>query len=111
VSLLRHRTTNIPFSMRIAGGLSALSMLLFAGCTVGPKFRGPAAEVPKSYKEVSDWKPAQPNEQKLGGNWWELFQDPQLNALELQVDVSNQNLKAAEAYQLPCCSPRRRQTL
>jgi len=97
VSFLRHRTANIRFSMRIAGGLSVLSMLLFAGCTVGPKYRRPAAEVRAAYKEVGDWKPAQPNEQNLGGNWWELFQDPQLNALELQVNVSNQNLKAAEA--------------
>ena len=40
---------------------------------------------------------AQPNDQNLGGNWWEMFQDPQLNALEQQVDVSNQTLKAAEA--------------
>jgi len=97
VSFLRYHTTNIRFSMRIAAGLSALSMLLFAGCTVGPKYRRPAAEVPATYKEVGDWKPAQPNEQNLGGNWWELFQDSQLNALELQVNVSNQNLKAAEA--------------
>jgi len=72
-------------------------MLLFGGCTVGPKYRRPAAEVPASYKEVGDWKPAQPNDQSLSGNWWEVFQDAQLNALESQVNVSNQNLKAAEA--------------
>jgi NodT family efflux transporter outer membrane factor (OMF) lipoprotein len=83
--------------MRIAGSISVLSMLLFAGCTVGPKYRRPAAEVPTAYKEVGDWKPAQPNDQRRSGNWWELFQDPQLNALELQVNVSNQNLKASEA--------------
>jgi len=40
---------------------------------------------------------AQPNDQNLGGAWWTIFQDPQLDALELQVNVSNQNLKAAEA--------------
>ena len=73
------------------------SVLSIAGCTVGPKYHRPAAEVPPAYKEVGDWKPAQPNDQNLGGNWWEIFQDPQLNALEAQVNVSNQNLKAAEA--------------
>jgi NodT family efflux transporter outer membrane factor (OMF) lipoprotein len=52
---------------------------------------------PPAYKEVGDWKPAQPNDQNLGGEWWRIFQDPQLDALELQVNVSNQNLKAAEA--------------
>src|ERR1700733_12499955 len=97
MSFLLLRTTNIRFSTRIAGGISVLSVLLFAGCTVGPNYRRPAAEVPPTYKEVGDWKPAQPNDQSLSGNWWELFQDPQLNALEDQVNVSNQNLKAAEA--------------
>jgi NodT family efflux transporter outer membrane factor (OMF) lipoprotein len=46
---------------------------------------------------MGDWKTAQPSDQNLGGNWWEIFQDPQLNALEAQVNVSNQNLKAAVA--------------
>jgi NodT family efflux transporter outer membrane factor (OMF) lipoprotein len=82
---------------RIAGSLCVLSMLLVAGCTVGPNYRRPAAEVPATYKEVGNWKQAQPNDQNIGGNWWEMFQDPQLNALELQVNVSNQNLKAAAA--------------
>jgi NodT family efflux transporter outer membrane factor (OMF) lipoprotein len=71
--------------------------LLSAGCSVGPKYSRPAAEVPRVYKESGDWKTAQPNDQNLGGNWWQIFQDPQLNALEDKINVSNQNLKAAEA--------------
>jgi NodT family efflux transporter outer membrane factor (OMF) lipoprotein len=97
MSLLRLRSTNIQFSKGIAGSISVLSMLLFSGCTVGPKYQRPAAEVPPAYKEVGDWKPAQPNDRELDGNWWEIFQDSQLNTLEAQVNVSNQNLKAAEA--------------
>src|SRR5258706_1262263 len=77
--------------------LLAMAAFQLSGCTVGPKYQRPAAEVPTAYKEVGDWKPAQPNDQNLDGNWWEIFQDPQLNALEAQVNVSNQNLKAAEA--------------
>jgi NodT family efflux transporter outer membrane factor (OMF) lipoprotein len=77
--------------------LLAMAVFQSSGCTVGPKYRRPAAEVPPAYKEVGDWKPAQPIDQNLGGNWWTIFQDPQLDALELAVDVSNQNLKAAEA--------------
>jgi NodT family efflux transporter outer membrane factor (OMF) lipoprotein len=77
--------------------LLAIAALQLTGCTVGPKYQRPAAEVPPAYKEVGDWKPAQPSDQNFGGNWWEIFQDPQLNALEAQVNVSNQNLKAAEA--------------
>jgi NodT family efflux transporter outer membrane factor (OMF) lipoprotein len=64
---------------------------------VGPKYHQPAVPAPPAYKEVGDWKPAQPNDQNLGGTWWTIFQDPQLDALELQVNVSNQNLKAAAA--------------
>ena len=77
--------------------LLAIAAFQLAGCTVGPKYQRPATEVPTAYKEVGDWKPAQPNDQNLRDNWWQIFQDPQLNALEAQVNVSNQNLKAAEA--------------
>jgi NodT family efflux transporter outer membrane factor (OMF) lipoprotein len=77
--------------------LPAMVAFQICGCTVGPNYRRPAAEVPTAYKELGNWKEAQPNDQNLGGNWWEMFQDPQLNGLELQVNVSNQNLKAAEA--------------
>jgi NodT family efflux transporter outer membrane factor (OMF) lipoprotein len=69
-------------------------MLSFTGCAVGPKYRTPT---PPEYKEIGNWKTAQPSDHKLGGNWWELFQDPQLNTLEEQVNISNQNLKAAVA--------------
>jgi NodT family efflux transporter outer membrane factor (OMF) lipoprotein len=79
------------------GFLLAVFVLLFGGCTVGPNYRTPVVETPQVYKEAENWKPAQPNDQNLGGNWWTIFQDPQLDALELQVNVSNQNLKAAEA--------------
>lgn len=78
-------------------GLLATAALSLTGCTVGPKYHQPAVPTPPAYKEVGDWKPAQPNDQNLGGAWWTIFQDPQLNALEEQVNVSNQNLKAAEA--------------
>src|SRR5882757_9598015 len=78
-------------------GILALAMVLLTGCAVGPKYHPPVVEAPPAYKEVGDWKPAQPNDQNLGGTWWTIFQDPQLDALELQINVSNQNLKAAEA--------------
>ena len=77
--------------------LPAIALLQICGCTVGPTYKRPTAEVPPAYKELANWKQAQPNEQNLGGDWWEMFQDPQLNSLELLVNVSNQNLKIAEA--------------
>src|ERR1700704_7063010 len=88
---------NTSRQARCATGLLALGVLALSGCVVGPKYHPPAVQSPPAYKEIGDWKPAQPNDQNLGGNWWTIFQDPQLDALELQVNVSNQNLKAAEA--------------
>jgi NodT family efflux transporter outer membrane factor (OMF) lipoprotein len=77
--------------------LLAIALLDLTACTVGPKYHPPAMQAPPAYKEVGNWKTAQPNDQKLGGNWWEIFQDSQLNTLEQQINISNQNLKAAVA--------------
>ncbi len=85
-------------SRKMAGRmLMAMAALQLTGCVVGPKYHVPVVQAPPAYKEAGDWKPAQPNDQNLGGSWWTIFQDPQLNELEDQVNVSNQNLKAAEA--------------
>ena len=73
----------------------SLGILLLGGCSVGPKYSKPTTQIPPAYKENANWKPAQPSDQSQKGNWWEIFQDPQLNALEEKVDVSNQSLRAA----------------
>jgi NodT family efflux transporter outer membrane factor (OMF) lipoprotein len=73
------------------------AVLPFCGCTVGPKYHRPSVETPPAYKEMGNWKTAQPSDQNLAAKWWEIFQDPQLNDLEKQIEVSNQNLKAAFA--------------
>jgi NodT family efflux transporter outer membrane factor (OMF) lipoprotein len=77
--------------------LIAIAAMQLTGCVVGPTYHQPVVQAPPAYKEIGDWKPAQPNDQSLGGSWWMIFQDQQLNALEEQVNVSNQNLKAAAA--------------
>lgn len=77
--------------------LGVMAAVFISGCAVGPKYKVPAVTTPPAFKESANWKPAQPNEQQLDGNWWEIFQDPQLNALEQQIAVSNQNLKLAVA--------------
>jgi NodT family efflux transporter outer membrane factor (OMF) lipoprotein len=87
------------------GALAALSAVLLAACTVGPKYHAPTAETPEAYKELTPkdfpetegWKTAQPKDDSLRGKWWEIFNDPQLNALEEKVDVSNQSVAASAA--------------
>ena len=50
-----------------------------------------------NYKDMGDWKPAQPKDDAIRGKWWEIYHDPQLNALEENVNISNQNVLQAEA--------------
>jgi NodT family efflux transporter outer membrane factor (OMF) lipoprotein len=88
---------NNPWRAFWGCGLLALAALQLTGCAVGPKYHTPVVQASSAYKEMGDWKPAQPNDQKLGGDWWTIFQDPQLDQFEQQVNAGNQNLKAAEA--------------
>jgi NodT family efflux transporter outer membrane factor (OMF) lipoprotein len=74
-----------------------LSVLFVGGCTVGPNYVRPPVDAPPAYKEASNFKPAAPSDQTAKGKWWEIYQDPQLNALEEQVSVSNLNIKSAQA--------------
>ena len=84
-----------PRSLAIAAVLGMLA--IFTACAVGPDYVRPKDEVPAAYKEAAEWKVAQPQEAVVRGAWWKIFQDPQLNALEEQVNISNQNVAAAEA--------------
>jgi len=80
-------------------------LLLTSACMVGPNYHRPAADVPAAFKEpptdnpedINRWKPAQPNEAVARGKWWEIYNDPELNALEEQVNISNQNVLIAAA--------------
>jgi len=79
--------------------------LLAASCTVGPKYVRPTSPasanfkepLPDAYKELTGWKSGQPRDDAQRGNWWEVFGDPELNALEAQIDVNNQNIAQSEA--------------
>jgi len=80
-----------------------MAALCLAGCMVGPRYHRPEATPqppPPSYKEsptqVQDpgpWKVADPKDAMLRGKWWELFNDPELNSLEEQLNINNQNIK------------------
>ena len=90
------------FKVSAAPGWMVLAMLigvslLFAGCSVGPDYVRPPTAAPDAYKENAGWKVAQPRDELPRGRWWEIYTDPQLNALEEQVEISNQNIATAEA--------------
>ena len=74
-----------------------VTVLALAGCAVGPDYRKPDASVPTTYKELEGWHAAQPRDELPRGSWWEVFGDPELDGLMKRVDISNQNIRAAEA--------------
>jgi NodT family efflux transporter outer membrane factor (OMF) lipoprotein len=71
--------------------------MILTSCTVGPDYVRPTVETPIAYKESEGWKVAQPQDDVIRSAWWEIFNEPQLNALEVQIDISNQNVLVAEA--------------
>lgn len=79
---------------------AALGLLLaLNSCMVGPKYARPVVQMPLAFKEElpAGWKEAQPDDAAVRGKWWTVYNDPQLNALEDQISISNQNVLAAEA--------------
>jgi len=79
-------------------GLVTAAALCLASCAAGPAYKPPdTPAMPPAFKELGDWKPAQPQDEMPRGKWWGVYGDPALNALEEQVSVSNQSLKAAQA--------------
>jgi NodT family efflux transporter outer membrane factor (OMF) lipoprotein len=84
----------------VAGMLAVLS----ACASVGPNYVKPAplspqakSAIPLSYEEMDGWRLAEPKDNVLRGNWWEIYANPELNALEEQVSAANQNVAQAEA--------------
>ncbi len=77
----------------VAAGFAALA----SACATHEPYVAPAVELPSQFKEDANWKPAQPADTTLRGNWWELFGDPALNALEVEATGANQTIQAASA--------------
>lgn len=84
---------------------AAAALLSLTGCMVGPNYKRPSAPVPPAYKEqpppeykeADGWKFAKPEDSLIKGKWWEIYNDPALNALEELVALNNQNVMVAEA--------------
>jgi len=94
----------VPSHFQILG-LTLIALILFKGCDKAPKYAKPSVATPPAYKELTpdtfketnDWKFARPNDAVIRGKWWEMFNDPQLNSLEEQLNTANQNIALADA--------------
>src|SRR5262245_53677327 len=95
-ALRAHRVVDVLCRVRV---LAVSAVLALTGCMVGPKYHRPTAPVTDNFKEPAPtgWKQAQPNAAIPRGKWWEIYNDPELNALEEHVNISNQNVLLAEA--------------
>jgi NodT family efflux transporter outer membrane factor (OMF) lipoprotein len=81
--------------------IAVLGLTLLGGC-VGPTYVRPTVSTPSAYQELpaasapgtssGTWQPAQPGDAQLKGKWWELFNEPELNALEEQLNINNQTI-------------------
>src|ERR1700740_1368226 len=113
------KTTGTNRRHRLGWLSSLLLCAMLTGCTVGPKYHPPAVQPPPAFKEApppgptsnppqaqpgnqasgtqdntqETWTVAQPADAKIRGDWWAIFNEPELNDLESQLNINNQNLK------------------
>jgi NodT family efflux transporter outer membrane factor (OMF) lipoprotein len=96
---LRNRRLSQAFA---SSAVLLLSVSAVTGCMVGPKYHAPAPtqiaapnykESTVNFQDADGWKVASPSDAMLRGNWWEVFHEPELNALEEQLNINNQNIK------------------
>jgi NodT family efflux transporter outer membrane factor (OMF) lipoprotein len=77
--------------------VAAAVALLVASCEVGPDYVRPPAPIPMQYKESKGWRLATPRLAGSNRPWWSVYDDPVLDRLLRQIDITNQNVKQAEA--------------
>ncbi|CAN5221296.1 efflux transporter outer membrane subunit [soil metagenome] len=76
---------------------SAMALALLGGCSMAPAYHPPISPVPQNYKEVAGWTPATPMDDAVRAHWWEGFNDPVLNDLEMRAEKASPTLSAALA--------------
>lgn len=83
--------------MRYKRPIALLTLLLLSSCAIGPDYKRPELPVPAEFKQSRDWKIARPLDMAPRGQWWQMFCDTKLNALQEELLANNQNIKIAEA--------------
>lgn len=78
--------------------LLALAALALGGCTVGPKYQRASAPMPAHWDVAAPWRESTPQDALPKGQWWAVFHDDQLDALEKEALDANQTIKVAGAH-------------
>lgn len=87
-------TSSLPLGRLLSAFVFALGL---GGCSVGPDYHRAATETPAAYSELIPWKEATPSDAITRGDWWTVFGDSKLNALQTEAVANNQDLRAAVA--------------
>ncbi|MGO9641771.1 MAG: efflux transporter outer membrane subunit [Candidatus Acidiferrales bacterium] len=93
----------MKLSSQVSLALLLSGLLVLGGCDLAPKYHAPVTQAPPAYKELTPadqkvtegWRVAEPKDDALHGQWWSIFNDPQLNGLEDKVNISNQTIAVA----------------
>ncbi len=80
-----------------AAGAAIILLAGLAGCSVGPNYHRPDAPTPAAWKAEGPWRPGDPRDQIPKGEWWKIFGDADLNALESQAVSANFTVQASIA--------------
>jgi NodT family efflux transporter outer membrane factor (OMF) lipoprotein len=86
--------SSFSYGRMVAAACAAIAL---AGCTVGPNYHRPSAEVPAHWDTTAPWVQGTPRDDLPKGAWWAVFHDDQLNSLEQQALDANQTLKVSVA--------------
>ena len=88
-------------SLSLKNALRPLAIVVMTfslgACTLGPDYQRPELPMAAEFKRAEGWKVANPADVLERGSWWRLYGDAKLDALVERLNVSNQNLAAAEA--------------
>jgi outer membrane protein, multidrug efflux system len=90
-----------PRAFRVRASIASLFWLMaaggFAGCSVGPNYKRPSAPVATKWDVEEPWRESAPKDSLPKGEWWNVYHDDDLKALETQVLAANQTLKVSIA--------------
>ena len=86
--------------MRSRHSLLVIALLLLTGCTLGPKYKRPTVAVPDTYRGLAPDSGSQSAASFGEEKWWDVFQDPQLQALIREALSQNYDVRIAAVHVL-----------
>jgi len=76
--------------------IAVCSTVLMA-CAAAPEYQRPALDLPLAWKLEAPWRVGQPNDTASKGDWWRVFGDATLDALQRQALLNSPTLALAQA--------------